>query len=292
MDSEPIRDPRIIEAMEACRPGSDDVADPDMAFLAAYLAASPELDKTYERLQSLDASVAKAFQEVLVPEGLAERLLDQLRRAAAQSASGLPAETGRPQDDVETLDEPAVVAASRPSCVSRRWMLVGVASLGLAGSLLVAVVLQSARTVYSEAQVLEMAIRFFDTESPAPAEGHLVVHTPPPKAFPISPLVFQHAQVRWRLVAEFLGQSGVAYDLTRPGGARATLYVTRQTATGTPDSPPSRPWTTHNRSVSTWQSGSLLYVLVVDGGPQTYRSYLDIPRGPVANWSHKGKVAA
>jgi len=284
MDNNPIQDLRLLEAMEACRPGSDDVADPDLAYLAAYLAANPELDEIYERLQRLDAAVVKAFGDVPVPEGLAERILDRLKQAGVQPASVTPLET-LPGDESVPLGEP-VASVPQKQAVSRRRLLIGGAGLVLAGSLLLAVVLQGDRTVYTEALVQEMAIRFFDAESSIAGDGRLMVESPPPREFPISPQVLKHSQIRWRAVGQFLGQAGVAYDLTRPNGARATLYVIRKTVAGTPAIPPPQPaLTTHNRSVAAWQSGSLLYVLVVEGNSRTYRSYLDLPRGPVAGQS-------
>lgn len=292
MENEPIRDPHIIEALEACRPGSDDVADPDLVFLAAYLAANPELDEAYERLQRLDASVARAIQEVPVPEGLADRLLDRLKQAMPATPAGKAEPEPAPVEAV-IPEEPIAAALLPQKPTSRRWLLLGAAGLALAGSLLLAVVLQHDGTVYTEAQVAEMAIRFFDAESPLPADGRLVGQSPPPREFPISPRVFRHSQIRWRSVSQFLGQPAVAYELTRPDGARATLYVTRQTAVGAPSSPPLQPaLTTHNRSASAWQSGSLLYVLVVEGGSRVYRSYLDIPRGPVAAVASGSAVGA
>ncbi len=39
MDEKPIHDERILEALEACRPGSDDVADPLLGPLAAAISA-------------------------------------------------------------------------------------------------------------------------------------------------------------------------------------------------------------------------------------------------------------
>ncbi len=240
MDNEQIQDLRLLEAMEVCRPGSDDVADPDLAYLAACLATNPELDEAYERLQRLDAAVAKAFGEVPVPEGLAERILDRLKQADVQPAPVTPLEALQGDESVPP-GEP-VASVPQKQAVSRRWVLIGGTGLVLAGSLLMALVLQGDRTVFTEAQVQEMAIRFFDTESSAAGEGRLVVESPPPQELPISPRVLKHSQIRWRSVAQFLGQAGVAYDLTRPNGARATLYVIRQTVAGAPAfRPPCRP---------------------------------------------------
>ncbi len=74
----PEIDPRTLEALEACRPGSEDLSDPVMASLVSQMAASRELDDLYERLQKFDASLASAYQDVPVPEGLAERILAHL----------------------------------------------------------------------------------------------------------------------------------------------------------------------------------------------------------------------
>ena len=81
MEDEPIQDVHILEAIEACRPGSNDLSDPGLAFLATELAARAELDDAYERLQRLDAMLAVAFKDVPVPEGLGQRILARLAAA-------------------------------------------------------------------------------------------------------------------------------------------------------------------------------------------------------------------
>ena len=78
MSDQPIQDPRIREAMEACRPGSDDLEDPALVFLAEQLAADPKLGHVFERLQRLDGTVAEAFGDVPVPDGLADRITARL----------------------------------------------------------------------------------------------------------------------------------------------------------------------------------------------------------------------
>jgi hypothetical protein len=261
MENEPIRDPRIIEAMEACRQGSDDLADPDLAFLAAHLAADPELNEVHQRLERLDRATADAMGDVPVPEGLADRLLSRLESARAQ-------ETDVAGSAPSPAAAPAATTPRPPRRSSRRRWLVGLGSLGLAvaGSLLVATILHRDREVYTEAQVLEAAIRFSESEPPATDDWHLVSDRRPPKDMPMSPFVWQSTQVRWRDLPDFLGHSAVAYDLSRPGGVRATLYVVWRRVLGVPSVPPDRPaLTTHNCSVAAWQSNALLYVLVVDG---------------------------
>ena len=83
MKNRPIPDERILEAIEACRPGSDDVADPALAYLAAAMAADPELENLYARLQQVDGMLTADFRRVPVPEGLDHRLLERLAAARA-----------------------------------------------------------------------------------------------------------------------------------------------------------------------------------------------------------------
>jgi len=75
---------------------------------------------------------------------------------------------------------------------------------------------------------------------------------------------------------------GVAYDLTGPNGRRATLYAIKVKVEGQlGESPPMRPAVTQGVAVSAWQSGQVVYVLVVDGGTQEYRHFLRRLGGPL-----------
>jgi hypothetical protein len=163
--------------------------------------------------------------------------------------------------------------------VSRRWLLAGVVPICTAVALLAAVwVGLFHRNTYTRSMVLEQAIVFFNEEQPA--AGSI---GPAPQVYPFSPDVAATADARWRPIGGFLGRSGVAYDLSGPGGPRATLYVVRATIKDLPPEPPVRPaFTTANCSTAAWQDGELLYVLVVSGGPDAYRSHLAVARGPMA----------
>ncbi|MCS7306552.1 MAG: hypothetical protein NZ602_15780 [Thermoguttaceae bacterium] len=70
---------RIYEAIEACRPGSQDLSDPGLAFLDRALAEQPGLAARYEWVQAVDRQVALIFTEVPVPEGLETRILETLQ---------------------------------------------------------------------------------------------------------------------------------------------------------------------------------------------------------------------
>jgi hypothetical protein len=239
MPDRPIHDPRIREAMEACRPGSDDLADPAMAFLAEKLAADPELAEAFGRLQLIDASVAEAFRDVPVPEGLADRINARLaavrngQKAAAEApqagevlafevASSEPVSSDRVSSEPDR-SEPVAWATPR---LSRRWVLAGAGSLVAAASLVLGVWLASRGPQVRELQeVCDAARSLFDADPNA--MGELVAKVEPPAAYPLGPDfdVSKFPAVRWRRISNLAGCKGVVYDLGEPGAPRAALYV-------------------------------------------------------------------
>lgn len=76
----------IWEAMEACRPGSQDLVDPQFGCLVQALAKDPTLAVRYGWLQAVDAQVASAFGQVVVPADLQARILENLRSELAGGA--------------------------------------------------------------------------------------------------------------------------------------------------------------------------------------------------------------
>jgi hypothetical protein len=72
----------IDQAIDACRPQSEDLRQPEFAQLARQLAGDAELRQVVERSQAFDSAVQRILQDVPVPEGLAERLLARLADAA------------------------------------------------------------------------------------------------------------------------------------------------------------------------------------------------------------------
>ena len=172
---------------------------------------------------------------------------------------------------------------ARPGArLRRRWILAGAAVAAVAASVIVAIVLPSEQPPELDpGSIVKGAREFFRGDD---AAGQLLSQAKPPAAYPTDPSFSprRFPQMRWRGIRGFLGRPGVAYDLGVPQ-TRATLYVVKCRIEGTaPTSPPMRPsLTTAGRSVATWQSGGLVYVLVVQGGPRTYRSLLDSPSGPI-----------
>ncbi len=172
--------------------------------------------------------------------------------------------------------------AGQPRRPRRRWLAVAAATLATAALLAAAAWLESHRAApYDTAAVLDEATQFFSAESPGATSPAAAVA--PPAGYPISREVLRTPQLRWRTIRGLLGSMGVAYDLSAPGGRRATLYVVSQAVAGLPTQPPLEPRpTTAGCWAAAWHEDGLLYVLVVEGGPGVYRGYLRLSSGPFA----------
>ncbi len=273
MPDQPIEDPRIWELIEACRPASDDLEDPLLAPLAEQLAANPELADLFERLQHLDASLAEAFRDVPLPDGLEDRITTRL----AAVRNGRKATTEDQPASESRAGEPVTQAPEPRRRFSRRWLLAAGAVAAVAASLVLAIVVPDrAPPVLDRDEVLKAAKADFENWI---AQGQPFDNGEPRPDYPLSRDIAPRRvpQTRWRSIDHFLGCRGVAYDLSLPrrGAPHATLYVLRATVPGLDSVPPSRPSSeTGGRSVAAWQTGDLLYVLVVEGGRRPYQSFL------------------
>ncbi len=223
----------------------------------------------------VDEKLAAALHEVPVPEGLAERLLARLAAEPTWQSTELSAAT----------EQPAIPRSSflAPRW-SRRWLVAGGGLLTISGCLMLALWMGLARDdALSETFVLDEAIRSFDVR--ADRLDSSVAERPAPAGYPFSSAVLQVRGVCWQRFAGggFLGHSGVVYRLPGPAGTRAVLYaVDARMSEGFSAAPARHPFTTGGCCASAWQENGLLYVLVVQGDPATYRAFLNLPHGPVA----------
>ena len=282
MGNDPTADPRIVEAMEACRPGSDDLTDPAMEALRRQLSDSPELSRTYQRLQRLDQALADAFRDVPVPEGLQDRILARLAAAGVQHG---PPEASLSRD-AEGVSVPRT--GSRRSW-RRRW-LIGTCAVAAAAAMVLGVLLHLQRSdKFNKSDMLSSAIEFFTNDA---REGGHPMSGPvqPPPGLPFSralaaifaPVETRFVDMRWRAVHGFLNREAVAYDLVGRRGVSATVYVATCSVDGLATEVPLRPMlSTGQSSASAWQEGNLLYVLVVDGGIQDYERFFAGAGGPL-----------
>ena len=283
MENEPIRDRRLWEAMECCRPGHDDLADAEMESLARALEASPELAGLHRRLQRLDAALADAFRDVPVPPGLEARI-----RARLQA---VPSEVDSPSPEVvpavATQEAGVGPVGPGPHISRRRWLLTagGAAAAAAAVFLIVLGSLQKPDE-FTKSDVFDVALRFYlnDTHE----GGRVLSENAPHSEYPFSQGLMgvvsrRFSEIRWRPITGFLNRRAVAFDVVGPQGTVATLYVAECSVDGLPAEVPIRPMlSTGETSVSAWQEGELLYVLVVDGGIQAYERFLATSEGPLA----------
>jgi hypothetical protein len=286
---------RLLEALEACRPGTDDFERLLDAETVRAIRGDGELTERHRRLQKFDAAVGRAFVDVPVPADFESRLLaalaaDTLVAAVEENTSlagaispepapsaPFAATSPDPRADEVRPAQPPTVATARWS--RRGWMaacgaLTAATAAGLTG---VWFLRRDTREMTVE-QLLDEAFALHQSDSQATAIP--VDRMNPPADFPFSDAIWRPALLRRRsLDGRFLGRPGVAFELAADGGPRATLYVLgdrfgSQQVVGVADSPSSRPGkTTGGRALGAWRQAGFLYVFVVEGDGDRYRSY-------------------
>jgi hypothetical protein len=274
-------DRRIIEGIEACRPGSDDLQSADLSDVARRVKDDPAVQADYQYVQTWDAAIAGAMEQVGVPSGLAERILDRL--AAAESSTTLPAAVDpaalrTAEADPTALPLPAqsgwLLLWSPPQFSRRQWL--GAAST-IAATLLVAVFLANWLGRGHESSLETIADGWVQQLSPTWQNMRKA-----PQGFDIPPAITA-SPAGWQRIGQVGSGRGVAYTLVHATAGTAKLFVARLSVGGLPTAPPGVPQsTTGGKAVSYWQNGSLLYVLIVDGGERSYRAFVSTVPTPLA----------
>jgi hypothetical protein len=257
-------DRHTIEVIECCRPGSDDLNDPAFVEIARKVEHDPLVGGLFRQSQARDALIVGAIEDVSVPEGLAERILQRLNLGAP--------------DGVEAIDPPvtersaALAATARLS--RRRWIEMAAA---LAATVLVALALGRWLQPAGE-QSLEVFASRWLVELQA-SEGHWQEMISAPRSAPF-PDTIAGSPDGWRKVDR--GRA-VAYRIALPNAGNATLFVARVAADTLPNFPPATPQsTTGGVSMGFWKDGSHVYALVVQGNAQSYRAFLRRAPTPLA----------
>jgi hypothetical protein len=264
---------RILDAIESCRPASDDLFTPELADVADQIAVDPQSERYYERLQNLDLKISAAFHDVEIPPGLEQRLVAKVELARLEDARFS-------YEDEALATAPPANAAPLPSPRkqpknSRRRFLVSGGVLAAALSILFVVYVNFRPSIDLTRQTAEeRAMQFFNAENATP--GQLLAKTPSPAEFPFSSYIRRFSTTCWRPVENFLGHSGIAFDL-RVNGERATLYAIEQTIPDLESMPVDHPSNTGGCCVAAWQENGLTYILVVRGNQNTYQNCL-VPR--------------
>ncbi|MBN1853626.1 MAG: hypothetical protein JW829_12920 [Pirellulales bacterium] len=249
----------ILEKIEACRSGSDDLASPEMADVVRMMAEDACLANHQQRVEEYDRSVRAALDRVPVPSGLETRLLQIVDQDGSSNpvSSSLPIETDLPDTRNSHSDQ-------------RRWRPIPIAiGLATAACLIIAgtiLILQMmASQVWSIAQVKQEAIGWTE------ALEHIVwqdISTNPPATLEF-PLGMRARPWQWCRLREPSPGMGdvIAYDLlgspSRFGIQKGILFVFRADVTGLPATPPIRPAITQGRLIAAWHSGDRICVLVL-----------------------------
>ena len=294
-------DNELLPLVDSCRadatgqPAADDLAaavsaDPALAPQAQRLAHDPAAQNLFARAQRLDRQMQSAMVNVDVPAGLADRILSRL----AEQAVGTESRVEQSQVEQSQVEQSQVELAPSVEPVSvgfgrhvrqrawrrRYWLAAGLAA---AAGLLFVISWYDSPVLYSPGMVLEAARQF---DAAAPREpGKLLSESAPSQHFAISSRIVQSGEVRWRIVANFLGRKAVAFDLQTAAGVQATLYVARLGGLPTgpqidarllPTAPPRQPQpASGGDSMATWQEHGRLYVLVVHGDENAYRQLIE-----------------
>ena len=258
---------QIIEAIEACRPGSNDAAEASLAFIADHA----DFVDIRGRIEQIDAKIKKAFADVPVPAGIESRILAALADAPSSPIS---------PDAEAAADKPAPLDASplrRRRWYATHWYLAA-SAVFVAASLLLALFIQwNAPPDLTELSVVQTAMAAFDDCPPGrPLDNGLPATL---KEFqPNGDLALSRCtSIGWRKVNGFLGSTGVLYTFTTSDGASAQLYVLKSPGVikDLPSAPPPEPpGNTGGKRASAWQADGYLYVLVVHGGTNTYSRLL------------------
>lgn len=261
MDGRPLSPGQIKQALDACRAGSADLGSPELREVARRVAADPQLAASFGRMQGLDQILANALSDVAVPEGLDTRLQALLKEspAAAEGASQNARSSGR-------------VRALKLRLPRRRvlWAAAAAALVLAAGTFYVRRSAVSVDEIVNAARSEELANSNWRSIKSAPKYLGL-------------PRRFARA-VSWQ-PAKLSGVTGAAYNFSSSPRQRAVLYVLPRTIAGLPSSPPKWPQSqTGGQLIGAWESGGLVYVLVVSGpasGPR-YRNLVATPTSPLA----------
>lgn len=292
----------LLDAAEACRPGTDDGARllRDVAASADGLLRPGEvlppadageiwnearLARRLDRLEAFDVAVRRVGEQVPVPEGLADRLLAALAAAASSSTSS---EADAPA--VPSVARVAELRASDPEAASpgrwsrRRWLTVGGSSLAAtaAGVAFVLWLNERGRRDLTLDDVLQQALAYHGSRPFRGLTFRPTSEVRPPEEFsPSAYLSRSPVAARWALLdGRLLGRPGVAYDWASDREPPAVLFVVQAGKLGAPgipslpSAPAQTPVTTGGFSSAAWREGDRICILLIKGDERRYRTFL------------------
>lgn len=275
-------DQEIQQAIDACRPGSEDLQQPEMALLAEAVLRDPGVRRRYERSLRFDAGVRQAFRDVPVPDGLGERLLAAVDSARGDSARvGAMAEASTCATCSPANHEVATQSKAEgrwPGARRRRvWSVVAGTCTAIAVLAAVALLVPYFRAAEPlpddrlPGEILawsEAVVRQGWNEDLLAAQA---LTRPLDRAVRANPR-------RWCSIATAYDSQTVVYDVASRGGELALVFCMRCPVSRSqlPPLPPGTAFSaTGGLTLGVWRRGDLVYVLAVRGGPNRYRQLIE-----------------
>jgi hypothetical protein len=231
----------LITGLDACRPASSDLREPDMRGIAESVASDPRAAEIRVRIERIDLAALRAMHNISLPSGLENRLVARLREA--------------------TQPTPFVGSETDASRTRRRWLAWSAGFAAVAAATIAAVMIfRSPLPLYeqdlaSSRQWHDELVALDDWQTlPAGAQNW-----PEFSKLNVMPRGYRDASSN-------VGRDAYAYDLSMPGRPKATLFIIPQEArVGLPGSPPLRPESfTLGSSIAAWQEGDVIYIVVVE----------------------------
>jgi hypothetical protein len=258
-------DKRLIEGIESCRPGSDDLHADEMADVRQRVERDPAAAEAYLRAQRWDAAVTSVLEEVHVPEGLASRLL-----------AGLQAE-----NNVAAREHQMTACTAVPSVRGRPWRRRWVAwssAVAIAAGAVAVFVASDLWRPASSVPWEEMADGWLAMLDPSPTSWRDVDQSP--REFRV-PAEIVATAAGWQPIGK--SKHAVAFKLVRADGASAMLYIVRGSDSSLPAAAPADAQsTTGGKAVGYWQRGGFTFILVVPGDQRSYRQFVRATATPLA----------
>lgn len=260
----------VLWALESCRPGRQDENLPEAAERLAHVS-SEQVASTRRSLERVDRAVITAMQQVPVPAGLAERLLERLAAAEPVAADLSAAGT-------KSCVPPRIEPAHKPvqaAPLRSKWLVAG-GALALAASVLIALVIWPRESI-------ELAEMQTEVRTVYEAEDHLAasaVSSVPPDTTALGGVSSEWV-VGWHAI-ELLDRSGYAYELAhrraRRTQYRGTLYVVPLKAWRGPVLSGLRSdavvQSTSGTTIAAWTDNTNAYFLVARGDSRAISAFL------------------
>lgn len=255
----------LHELIDACRPGHNDVDEPEFSELAQELAQDPKLQRLFDRSQELDATIRTAFQSVTPPPGLAERLLEAIENASSADVEAASA-VAEPAPQVTPVKR-----ASRRSFAIRA----GIASLSaVAAAIAIWLAMPQPASAPSDREIAEDVDQW---NAELKEANWQAIANIPSQDFP----TWQQLKVgdgdRWQWVSK---RKIACYDFAINEGKMRLFVMKPATSVALPASPPAGYPSPTGWHVGAWQANGRVYYLAVSANGDSKRLYSRVIASP------------